>query len=171
MQMKKFVEDSNETQKLTDSIRKLGTPYVSNEPESVYWANFRFRGMDRTAEGDKKTVLAWPNSIREFVVGHVLGTSISFATLAILVTLAVIVKPFSGHQSQAPQLAAVTPKPAATKQFSPEQQAQVEKQASAPAIRSERIASNIRHAHSIARKSPSEKSEDLASLNDTENEP
>jgi hypothetical protein len=168
--MKKFADDTNETEKLTDAIRKLGTPYVSDEPDSVYWANFRVRVMDRIAEGESKTALAWPERIREFIASHVLGTSVSVATLALFITLAALLNPIGGNQSQTQQIAAVTPKSAAAREFAPEQQAQVKEPASAPAVKSEPVASNILHGHSIARNGQPEKTEDLASLNSTENE-
>jgi hypothetical protein len=162
--MNKFVDNTNENEKLTDAIRKLGTPYVSNEPDSVYWANFRVRVMDQIAEGESRKLSSWPDRIREFIAGHVLGTSVSVATLAVLIAIAVIVKPFSGQE---PQIAA-TSKPAISVQSALPQLAQVT-EPTAPANASTPKAADIPVTHSIAKNNEAKPAEDLASLDVPEN--
>jgi len=164
--MKKFVEDMNETKKLTDAIRKLGTPYVSNEPDSVYWANFRVRVMDQIAEGESKKLSSLPDRIREFIAGHVLGTSVSAATLAILVTIAVIVKPFGG---QSPEMATTTQHPVATAQTAPSQIAQVTEPPTVQSNASATKSTELPSTHSIAKQTEAKPDDDLAALDEPDN--
>ncbi len=99
-------EDLNEREiaKLEEDLRKLGTPYALNEPDPLYWANFRVRVMDRIAEKRKKAT--WPTRVLEFIAEHLIATSIVTAA-ACLVAAGIIALQTSGTTSEAPPLAAV----------------------------------------------------------------
>jgi hypothetical protein len=161
--MKKFLDHDNDAQELEATLRTLGTPYASNEPDSVYWSNFRLRVMERVAEGESKMAGFWPEKIREFVVGHVLKTSFSVVGLAVLVTLALLLKPFSGQQM--PKMGAVAQHPA------PAQTAQGAASERPSAIASAPDASSARHTHSAAKRSRAEVGEDMAMLDGSGDEP
>src|SRR5437868_3645622 len=92
-----------EMEKLAGEIRKLGTPYVSPEPDDRYWAGLRVGIMERIAEKEERGVAGWLDRAREFVLAHVLGTSLAGAALAVAIAM-VIANPF-GQPSPTPQVA------------------------------------------------------------------
>jgi hypothetical protein len=59
---------------LIDQIRQQGTPY-SEEPDPLYWANFRVRVMDRVAEPERIGIFAkakawlWESGLRTSLAG------------------------------------------------------------------------------------------------------
>ncbi|HZK76983.1 MAG TPA: hypothetical protein VFD13_08755, partial [Candidatus Kapabacteria bacterium] len=92
---------NEEIQKLEGEIRKLGTPYASETPEPLYWANFRVRVMERIAE--KEARANWPARIGQFLVEHLLGAGISVSAACLLVAGILWLQP----SDEAPQIAAV----------------------------------------------------------------
>jgi hypothetical protein len=81
-------------QKLEDEIRKLAIPYVSEEPDPLYWANFRVRVMEQISQNEaKKGLLA---QIQQFLAGHIWGSSIAISAAALLVAGVMIFSPFGG---------------------------------------------------------------------------
>ena len=59
---------------LLDQIKQQGTPY-SEEPDPLYWANFRVRVMERVAEPERISIFAkakswlWESGLRAGLVG------------------------------------------------------------------------------------------------------
>jgi hypothetical protein len=72
--MRQHDQNGEDIQKLDDEIRKLGTPFASESPEPLYWANFRVRVMERIAE--KEVRANWPARIGQFIAEHLLGAGI-----------------------------------------------------------------------------------------------
>ncbi len=94
-------------QKLEGEIRKLGIPYASEEPEPLYWANFRVRVMERIAERERKA--NWLARLGQFIAEHFLGASIAVSAACLLVAAILWLQPSGG---EAPQMAAVQQPPA-----------------------------------------------------------
>jgi hypothetical protein len=90
-------------EKLEDEIRKLAIPYVSEEPDPLYWANFRVRVMDSVSPKEAKA--GFLDSIQQFLAGHIWGSSIAISAAALLVAGVMIFNPFGGD---APQMMAVS---------------------------------------------------------------
>ncbi len=102
--MRKRDENGEDIQKLEDEIRKLGVPYADDEPEPLYWANFRVRVMERVAQKEQK--VAWPARVVEYIAEHILGASIVVSAACLLIAAILWMQP-SG--SEVPQLALVRP--------------------------------------------------------------
>ncbi len=98
-------------EKLEEEIRKLAIPYVSEEPDPLYWANFRVRVMDSVSHKEAKAGLL--DSIQQFLAGHVWGSSIAISAAALLVAGVMIFNPFGGDaplkQSVSPPVAVAPP--------------------------------------------------------------
>lgn len=66
--------EEEEIRGLLDQIRQQGTPY-SEEPDPLYWANFRVRVMERVAEPERLSIFAkvkswlWESGLRTSLVG------------------------------------------------------------------------------------------------------
>jgi hypothetical protein len=115
--MEKHDEHIGNIEKLEDEIRKLAIPYISEEPDPLYWANFRVRVMDQVSPKEAKAGLL--DSIQQFIAGHVWGSSIAVSAAALLVVGVMIFSPFGGD---APQKMAVSA-PVAVVQSAPMVQA------------------------------------------------
>ncbi len=72
----------------------LAIPYVSEEPDPLYWANFRIRVMEQISQTDAKLGLL--AQIQQFLTGHLWGSSIAISAAALLVAGVMIFQPFSG---------------------------------------------------------------------------
>jgi hypothetical protein len=92
--MEKHSEHIANIEKLEDEIRKLAIPYVSEEPDPLYWANFRVRVMDRIAQNEAKAGLLV--RMQQFIAGHVWGSGIAISAAALLVAGVMIFQPFAG---------------------------------------------------------------------------
>jgi hypothetical protein len=101
--MEKHNEHIANIEKLEDEIRKLAIPYVSEEPDPLYWANFRVRVMDSVSPKESKVGLL--DSIQQWIAGHVWSGSIAVSAAALLVAGVMIFSPFGGD---APQKMAVS---------------------------------------------------------------
>jgi anti-sigma-K factor RskA len=133
--MEKHNEHIANIEKLEDEIRKLAVPYVSEEPDPLYWANFRVRVMDQVGKKEAKAGLL--DSIQQFLAGHIWGSSIAVSAAALLVAGVIVFSPFGGDaplkqsvsapvavtqpaapvQAAKPDLAVVQEKPAARMTF------------------------------------------------------
>ncbi|GEM_PF-2733272 len=91
-------EEPKDIQKLTEEIRKLGVPYSSEEPEPLFWANQRVRIMDRISGTQKPASIT--DQVIGWVSGHVMGTSIAGAALAILIAAAIVFNPLGNGSRQ-----------------------------------------------------------------------
>ncbi len=91
--MEKYSENNANTSKFEEDIRKLATPYVSEEPGPLYWATFRVRVMDRIAEQQRST---WLKRMQLFFAGHIWSSSIAISAAALLVAGVMIFQPFGG---------------------------------------------------------------------------
>jgi hypothetical protein len=66
--------EEEEIRGLLDSIKQQGMPY-SEEPDPLYWANFRVRVMERVAEPERISIFAkakswlWESGLRTGLVG------------------------------------------------------------------------------------------------------
>ncbi len=100
--MQKQNEHIAKIEKLEDEIRKLAIPYVSEEPDPLYWANFRVRVMERVRPNEAKAGLL--DRMQQFVAGHVWSSGIAISATALLVAGVMIFQPFA----DAPQKIAVS---------------------------------------------------------------
>ncbi len=95
---------NSDIRKLEAELRKLDAPYVSSEPEPLYWANFRVRLMDRIESEHKP---AFSLRVKEFIASHIMASSIA-ASAACLIVAAVFY-----FQPAPSEIAAVQPDAAA----------------------------------------------------------
>jgi hypothetical protein len=105
--MEKHNEYIAKIEKLEDEIRKLAIPYVSEEPDPLYWANFRVRVMERVAQNEVKAGLL--ERVQQWVAGHAWSSGIAVSAAALLVAGVMIFQPFAGD---APQKMAIATPPA-----------------------------------------------------------
>ena len=89
--MEEHSEHIASIEKLEDEIRKLAIPYVSEEPDPLYWANFRVRVMDKIAQNEVKAGLLV--RMQQFIAGHVWGSSIAISAAALLVAGVMVFQP------------------------------------------------------------------------------
>ncbi len=162
--MQRYDEDQEHIERLAEDIRKLGTPYISPEPDSRYWAGLRVNIMERIAEREQRGFVNWTNRTREFISEHLLGTSLAGAAAAVVIAMTVIMHPFDSNQTVAPPMAIqsmpvrpATPTPEVMKDLKKELAQRAEDLEREPTHPAERIASH-RNNESV-RKQP-----DLASL-------
>jgi hypothetical protein len=111
--MRKHDQNGEDIQKLEEKFRTLGIPYASEEPEPLYWANFRVRVMERIAEKERKA--NWPARFGQFIEEHVWGAGIAVSAACLLVAGILWLQP----SSDAPPIAAVEPPVAAPAPIAP----------------------------------------------------
>ena len=107
--MQKQNEHIAKIEKLEGEIRKLAIPYLSEEPDPLYWANFRVRVMERVSQNAVKAGLL--ERIQQFIAGHVWGSGIAVSATALLIAGVMIFQPFGGDAPQ--KMAVSTPTPVA----------------------------------------------------------
>jgi hypothetical protein len=150
--MEKYSENNANTSKFEEDIRKLATPYVSEEPGPLYWATFRVRVMDRIAEQQRTT---WLERIQLFLAGHIWSSSIAISAAALLVAGVMIFQPFGGdapvrQDVSSEPIAKITPAPSApvAQVTTPESVTSPEVAAvQSPTRSSDRVHSNYRAKH------------------------
>ena len=94
---------------LQEEIRKQGVPYSSEEPDPLYWANFRVRVMEQI-EGKQasKSAAVWSKA-KEWLAEHVVGASIATSAAAFVVAMFVMMHPFDVRREASNEVAVKQP--------------------------------------------------------------